>query len=212
MASIFLASGNLKKLAEMQQVLYDAELHDVVLSNIKQHPEYIEPVENGANFQENALIKARAGAQLTGRTCIADDSGLAIDALNGMPGMFSARWAGLEADRPREQKDIANRDLVLKQIADVPESRRGAHFVSVCALVTRHGKEFVCEGIWPGSIALTARGEGGFGYDPIFLPENMPGVTAAEIPPEQKNTISHRARALHKVAELLRELAQNQEL
>jgi XTP/dITP diphosphohydrolase len=131
--------------------------------------------------------------------CVADDSGLEVDALNGMPGVLSARWSGRHGD------DFANTALLLAQLGDVPDSRRGAAFVSACALVSASG-ETVVRGVWPGSIAPEPRGDGGFGYDPVFLPEGS-SRTAAELSPEEKDAGSHRGRALALLLPALRELA-----
>jgi XTP/dITP diphosphohydrolase len=159
--------------------------------------------ETGATFEENALAKARDAYRATGLATVADDSGLEVDALNGMPGVLSARWSGRHGD------DAANTALLLAQLGDVPDGRRGAAFVSACALVYRAGdarKETVVRGVWPGSIVREPRGEGGFGYDPVFLPSGS-GRTAAELSPEEKDAVSHRGRALAALVPALRELA-----
>jgi XTP/dITP diphosphohydrolase len=159
--------------------------------------------ETGATFEENALAKARDAYRATGLATVADDSGLEVDALNGMPGVLSARWSGRHGD------DAANTALLLAQLGDVPDGRRGAAFVSACALVYRAGdarKETVVRGVWPGSIVREPRGEGGFGYDPVFLPSGS-GRTAAELSPEEKDAVSHRGRALALLVPALRELA-----
>ena len=151
-----------------------------------------EAPETGATFEENALAKARDAFRATGLPSVADDSGLEVDALNGMPGVLSARWSGRHGD------DAGNTALLLAQLADVPDERRGAAFVSACALVYRAGdarKETVVRGTWPGSIVREPRGAGGFGYDPVFLPQGW-WRTAAELSPEQKDSVSHRGRAL----------------
>jgi XTP/dITP diphosphohydrolase len=130
---------------------------------------------------------------------VADDSGLEVDALNGMPGVLSARWSGAHGD------DAANTALLLAQLRDVPDLSRGAAFVSACALASGSG-EVVVRGVWPGSIAREARGDGGFGYDPVFLPEGS-SRTAAELSPAEKDAVSHRGRALAALVPVLRELA-----
>jgi XTP/dITP diphosphohydrolase len=158
-----------------------------------------EAPETGATFEENALAKARDAFQATGLACVADDSGLEVDALNGMPGVLSARWCGRHGD------DVANTSLLLAQMADVPDSRRGAAFVSACALVSDAG-EVVVRGVWPGSIVQEPRGDGGFGYDPVFLPSGS-SRTAAELSPQEKDAVSHRGRALALLVPALRELA-----
>lgn len=159
---------------------------------------YDEAPETGATFEENALAKARDGYAATGLPCVADDSGLTVDALNGMPGVLSARWSGTHGD------DDANNRLLLAQLRDVPEARRGAAFVSACALVGGHG-EHVVRGEWPGSIAEAPRGAGGFGYDPIFMPTGSTR-SAAELTPAEKDAASHRGRALALLVPALRAL------
>ena len=159
-----------------------------------------EPVEDGVTFAENALIKARAAAAHTGLPAFADDSGVCVDVLGGAPGVFSAYWAGHRKD------DIANRDLLLDQISDIADPHRGAHYVSVIALVLPGGAEHVVEGIWPGRIARDARGAGGFGYDPVFIPDDQPTAherTVGEWADEEKTARSHRARAFEALQPLL---------
>jgi XTP/dITP diphosphohydrolase len=147
-----------------------------------------EAPETGATFEQNALAKARDAFSATGLPSVADDSGLEVDALNGMPGVLSARWSGRHGD------DRANTALLLAQMGDVPDERRGAAFVSACALVSSAG-EVVVRGEWPGSIVRQPRGDGGFGYDPVFAPTGS-SRTAAELTPEEKDAASHRGRAL----------------
>ena len=130
---------------------------------------------------------------------MADDSGLEVDALNGMPGVLSARWSGAHGN------DAANTALLLAQLRDVPDARRGAAFVSACALVSGSG-ETVVRGVWPGRIAREPRGDNGFGYDPVFVPEGQ-ARTAAELSPAEKDAVSHRGRALGELLPALRELA-----
>lgn len=158
-----------------------------------------EAPETGASFEENALAKARDAFRASGLPSVADDSGLSVDALNGMPGVLSARWCGRRGD------DAANTALLLAQLRDVPDSRRGAAFVSACALVSAAG-EVVVRGEWTGSITRSPRGEGGFGYDPVFLPAGS-SRTAAELSPAEKDAVSHRGRALRLLLPALRELA-----
>ena len=158
-----------------------------------------EAPETGATFEENALAKARDAFRATGLASVADDSGLEVDALNGMPGVLSARWSG------RHGEDLANTALLLGQLQDVPDSRRGAAFVSACALVS-DGGEVVVRGVWPGSIVREPRGDGGFGYDPVFLPAGS-DRTAGELTPAEKDAVSHRGRALAALLPVLRELA-----
>ncbi|MEN9970129.1 MAG: hypothetical protein RLZZ229_337 [Actinomycetota bacterium] len=153
-----------------------------------------EPVEDGASYLENALIKARAAHLHTGLPAMADDSGIAVEILGGSPGIFSARWGG-------GRDAVANRQLLLSQLADVPVHNRAAAFVCTIALVSADG-EVSFTGIWPGSVALQEQGEQGFGYDPVFIPEGFE-VTAAQLEPAVKNSLSHRALALEQLAAYL---------
>ena len=153
-----------------------------------------EPVEDGSSYLENALIKARAAFAHTGLPSMADDSGIAVEILGGSPGIFSARWAG-------GRDNVANRQLLLAQLADVAEENRAAAFVCTIALVTADS-ELSFTGIWPGRVATAEHGEHGFGYDPIFIPEGFE-VTAAELEPEVKNALSHRSLALEQLASYL---------
>jgi len=196
------ASRNRKKLAELRRVLDGARVVLTLLS-LDQVAPFDEAPESGATFEENALAKARDAFMATGLASVADDSGLEVDALNGMPGVLSARWSGRHGD------DSANTALLLAQMDDVPEERRGAAFVSACALVYRAvdaRKETVVRGAWPGSIVREPRGDGGFGYDPVFLPSGS-ARTAAELTPDEKDAESHRGRALAALLPALRELA-----
>ncbi|MEH3089302.1 MAG: RdgB/HAM1 family non-canonical purine NTP pyrophosphatase [Microbacterium arborescens] len=161
-----------------------------------------EPVEDGVTFVENALIKARAAAAHTGLPALADDSGICVDALGGAPGAFSAYWAGHKKDA------AANTALLLDQLSDISDAdRRSAQFVSVIALVDG-ATEHVVEGVWPGRLATEPAGVGGFGYDPVFIPDGQPGParTVAEYTAAEKNAASHRARAFVALTELLRSL------
>lgn len=200
---LLVASRNTKKLAELRRVLGAAGIDGIDPVGLDEVPEFAEEPEDGATFSENARIKAEAGWRATGLPCLADDSGLAVDALNGMPGVLSARWAGRHGD------DAANNALLLAQLADVPDERRGAAFVSACALVGPGvpGGEAVEEGRWHGRVLREPRGEGGFGYDPIFLPEGSDRA-AAELTAEEKDADSHRGRALRALVPALRELAE----
>jgi XTP/dITP diphosphohydrolase len=192
------ASRNRKKLAELRRVLDGAGVTLTLLSLDDVAP-FDEAPETGATFEENALAKARDAFRATGLASVADDSGLEVDALKGMPGVLSARWSG------RHGADLANTSLLLGQLQDVPDSRRGAAFVSACALVS-DGGEVVVRGVWPGSIVREPRGDGGFGYDPVFLPLGS-DRTAAELTAEEKDAVSHRGRALAALLPALRELA-----
>lgn len=154
-----------------------------------------EPVESGTSFLENARIKARAGFEQTGAACFADDSGICVDVMGGAPGIFSAIWSGTRADQD-------NRELLLAQLADIPSEHRRASFVCTIVLVLDSDTEAAFTGVWSGAVASSARGEGGFGYDPVFIPEGFQH-TAAELPDSLKNSISHRAIALSALAQFL---------
>jgi len=188
---VLLASRNAKKLVELQRILGPAA--DVELVGLGDVPEYPEAPETGATFAENALLKAREGVHYTGLPTVADDSGLAVDALNGMPGIFSARWSGKHGD------DQANLDLLLAQLGDVPDVRLGAAFVCAAALVLPDGTEHVTEGRLVGRLIRSMRGDGGFGYDPIFVPTGDERTTA-QLTPEEKDLISHRGQAFRALA------------
>ncbi len=194
---MLVASRNAKKLNELRRVLAAAGVEGITLVGLDEVPQFPETPETGATFEENALVKARDGAAATGLPCVADDSGLEVEALNAMPGVLSARWAGRHGD------DAANTALLLAQLSDTPDGRRTAAFVSACALVVPGGLERVVRGTWPGSIARAPRGDGGFGYDPVFEPAGE-SRTAAQLTPDEKDTASHRGRAL---AQLVPDLA-----
>jgi XTP/dITP diphosphohydrolase len=181
-------------------VLDAAGVSGLTLLSLDEVAPFEDAPETGATFEENALAKARDAYRATGLATVADDSGLEVDALNGMPGVLSARWSGRHGD------DSANTALLLAQLGDVPDGRRGAAFVSACALVSESG-EGVVRGVWPGSIVREPRGDGGFGYDPVFLPSGS-GRTAAELSPEEKDAVSHRGRALAALVPVLRELVE----
>ncbi|MEJ3749237.1 RdgB/HAM1 family non-canonical purine NTP pyrophosphatase [Actinomycetes bacterium KLBMP 9797] len=197
MSKLLLATRNEKKLAELRRIL-DGVLgrHGIELIGLGDVPSYVEVPESGLTFGENALLKAREGVKYTGLPTVADDSGLAVDALNGMPGVFSARWAGKHGD------DRANLELVLAQIADVPDAHRGAAFVCAAALVLPGGKEHLVEGRQAGRLIRGPRGDGGFGYDPIFVAEGQER-TNAELTPDEKDAISHRGKAFRALAKAI---------
>jgi XTP/dITP diphosphohydrolase len=193
-ARVFVASRNAKKIAEMERILRPL-VPGVEVVGLDDVAFYEEPVEDGATFAENALIKARAGYAATGLPSVADDSGLCVDALNGMPGVLSARWSGPPKD------DARNNRLLLDQLADVPGERRGAHFACAVAFVHGREEELVVEGRMAGRVLRAPSGEGGFGYDPLFVAEDTAdGRTSAELTPEEKDAISHRGRALREIA------------
>jgi XTP/dITP diphosphohydrolase len=197
MTRLLLATANQKKLVELQRIL-DLALgaSRVRLLGLGDFPDYPDVPETGLTFGENALIKAREGASRTGLPTVADDSGLAVDALNGMPGVFSARWAGAHGD------DQANLELVLAQISDVADEHRGAAFVCAAALVLPNGREHLVEGRQTGRILRARRGEDGFGYDPIFLGDGQ-SRTNAELSPGEKDAISHRGKALRELSKVI---------
>ncbi|WP_448638189.1 RdgB/HAM1 family non-canonical purine NTP pyrophosphatase [Geodermatophilus sp. URMC 63] len=187
MTRLLLATRNAGKLAELQRLLASA-VPGVEVVGLRDVTKYPEAPETGATFAENALLKAREAVRYTGLSAVADDSGITVDALNGMPGVLSARWSGRHGDDP------ANTALLLGQLADVPDERRGAAFVCAAALVTPDGGEHVIERQWRGQVVREPRGSNGFGYDPVFLPDGLE-LTAAELPPAEKDARSHRGQA-----------------
>ncbi|GAA5070405.1 RdgB/HAM1 family non-canonical purine NTP pyrophosphatase [Nocardia iowensis] len=197
---VLVASRNAKKLNELRRILAEAGIAGIEIVGLADVPAYDEAPETGATFEENALVKARDGAAATGLACVADDSGIEVDALNGMPGVLSARWSGRHGD------DAANNALLLAQLNDVPDERRGARFVSTCALVVPDGPEVVVRGEWPGSVGRKPVGDGGFGYDPLFIPDGG-DTSAAQLTPAEKDAVSHRARALAQLLPALSTLA-----
>ena len=184
---LLLATRNAGKLAELRRLLHDA-VPGVEVVGLGDVPEYPEAPETGATFSDNALLKAREAVKYTGLPAVADDSGITVDALNGMPGVLSARWSGRHGD------DDANTALLLGQLADVPDERRGAAFVCAAALVTPEGAEEVLERDWRGRIIHEKRGTNGFGYDPVFVPDGLQ-QTSAELDPAEKDARSHRGQA-----------------
>ena len=199
MRDLLLATRNPGKLAELRRMLAAARVDGVRVLGLADVPEFPEEPETGATFAENALAKARDAAKATGLPSVADDSGLAVDALNGMPGVLSARWSGRHGD------DRANLDLLLAQVGDVPDERRGAAFVCAAALVVPGGEEVVVHGEWTGRLARAPRGTNGFGYDPVFVPDGD-SRTSAELSPEEKDALSHRGRAMWALVPHLRKL------
>jgi XTP/dITP diphosphohydrolase len=199
---LLLATRNLGKLEELQRILDEAlGVGAFRLLSLSDVDEYEELPETGLTYADNALLKAREGVRHTGLPTVADDSGLAVDVLNGMPGIFSARWSGRHGD------DAGNLNLVLAQIFDVAEPHRGAAFVCSAVLVLPDGREFTVERDLRGELIRAPRGDGGFGYDPIFRPEGETR-TSAELLPSEKDAISHRGRAFRALAEVIvKELA-----
>ena len=186
---IVFATGNKHKAAEAEAILRQANPNIRVLTYGGP-----EPVESGTSFLENALIKARAAFEATGKLSFADDSGIACEVMGGAPGIFSAIWSGT-------RDDATNRNLLLRQLEDIPAEHRSAAFVCTIALVGPD-EELSFTGIWPGSMAMQVAGSGGFGYDPVFIPQGLM-VTAAELDAGVKNSMSHRFMALQQMAEYL---------
>jgi XTP/dITP diphosphohydrolase len=189
---LVLATANPGKLAELNRILTEGHA-SVVLVSLVDFPGAPDVAETGATFADNALLKARALAAFTGLAAVADDSGLCCDALNGMPGVLSARWSGGHGD------DARNLRLLLEQLAEVPDERRGAHFTCAAALVLPTGHEHVTEGLLRGRVIREPRGTHGFGYDPVFVPDGY-DQTTAEMTPARKDAISHRGRAFRALA------------
>jgi XTP/dITP diphosphohydrolase len=197
---LLLATRNAGKLAELRRLLESA-VPGVEVVGLKDVDDYPEAPETGATFGQNALLKAREAVRYTGLPAVADDSGLTVDALNGMPGILSARWSGRHGD------DDANTALLLGQLADVPDQRRGAAFVCAAALVTPDGTERVLERQWRGTVIREKRGSNGFGYDPVFVPEGL-SLTSAELEPAQKDARSHRGQAFAALVPVIAETLQ----
>ena len=189
---VLLATQNAGKVAELQRILGGA------VELVPIGDTYAPGPETGATFQDNALAKAHEGVLATGLATVADDSGLVVDALNGMPGVLSARWAGRHGD------DRANLELVLAQLADVPDDRRGAGFVCAAAYALPDGRSGVVRGELRGTLTRAPRGGGGFGYDPLLVPDGL-HVTTAELPAGEKDRISHRGKAFRLLAPMLLE-------
>ncbi|TFB51228.1 RdgB/HAM1 family non-canonical purine NTP pyrophosphatase [Cryobacterium tagatosivorans] len=191
---IVLATHNQHKVEELRRILEPRLPGIEVLAY-----DGPEPVESGTSFAENALIKARTAAAHTGLPAVADDSGICVDVLGGSPGIFSARWAGPSKDAGE------NLRLLLWQLADIPDEHRGAHFTCVAALALPDETEWHVSGEWSGHILFEPSGSGGFGYDPIFLPDGY-AISAAELTPNVKNEQSHRARAFEHLIPVLETL------
>jgi len=196
MSRLVLATRNAHKVGELQAILSGTGVAVELVALPDDAPDV---VEDGLTFAANAVKKARSAALATGLPSVADDSGLCVDALGGMPGVFSARWAGSHGD------DEANLRLVLDQVADVADEHRGASFVCAAALVLPSGEERVVEGRLTGVLVREPRGSGGFGYDPAFVPHGQRRTTA-EMSSEEKNAISHRGVAFRELAPAIRDL------
>jgi XTP/dITP diphosphohydrolase len=196
---VVLATRNPGKVVEIRRIFAEVPELDIELIGLDVLTDIPDVDETGATFAENALLKARAAAVATGLPAIGDDSGICVDALDGGPGVRSARWGGEPPD------DARNLALLLQQIDGLPAERRGAQFVCVAAVVTPAGAERVVEGRVEGSIIDTPRGTGGFGYDPVFIPLGETRTTA-EMPPAEKDAISHRGRAFRALVPALADL------
>lgn len=188
MNTIVLATGNAGKIRELSAMLREMQ-PDMTVLGLKDFPEIGDIPETGATFEENARIKALAVARATGLVAVADDSGLAVDALSGAPGVYSARYSGEGAT---DEKNVAK---LLEAMKDVVDPWRGCHFACVMLAATPGGRELIGHGVWPGRVTHAPMGDGGFGYDPVFLDEDL-ALTAAQLDPQVKNSRSHRGRAL----------------
>ena len=206
MTRVLLASNNKKKLEELRRILTPI-VPGIEVLGLGDVAPYDEPAETEPTFEGNALIKARAAVEATGLPSLADDSGLCVDALNGMPGVLSARWSGLPKDGSTDV-DRANNELLLAQLADVPDDRRSARFRCAVAFLHPDGPNGMVEqvelGEMPGRIIREMRGTGGFGYDVLFVADGH-DVTSAELPADEKDAISHRGKALRRIAPLVAE-------
>jgi len=191
--TLVLATRNQGKITEFRRILDALAPGEIELIGIDQFPDLVDVEETGSTFEENSLLKARYTSQATGLPAIADDSGLCVDALDGAPGIFSARWAGNHGD------DQANLEKVLFQLKDVPDENRGAHFICVASLVLPDGRTHVAKGKFEGKILHTPVGENGFGYDPIFQPRGM-SISSAQMSSIEKDLVSHRGKSLRLMA------------
>ncbi|TDC58098.1 RdgB/HAM1 family non-canonical purine NTP pyrophosphatase [Actinomadura sp. KC345] len=198
MTRIVLATRNAGKVAELERILGGLDAIGLEVAGLDEFPGAPDVAETELTFEGNALLKARAIAAFTGLPAVADDSGLCVDALNGMPGVLSARWSGRFGTATGD-RDTANLRLVLDQIADVGDGQRGAAFACAAVLVVPGGAEHVVQGRMRGTLLREPRGSGGFGYDPIFVPDGETR-TNAEMPAEEKNAISHRGKAFRALA------------
>lgn len=210
MTRVVLATRNAHKVDELRGILADV-CHDLGLTivGLDEFPEAPDVVEDGVTFEQNATLKATSAAAVTGLPALADDSGISVDVLGGSPGIFSARWSGGRGDR-------ANLDLLLAQLGDVRDEHRGAAFVCAASLVLPDGRAATELGHFPGRVARSPAGTGGFGYDPIFVPTNQPidrqadhitdgDRTLAQFTPDEKNDVSHRALAFRALVPHLKE-------
>ena len=190
---LLLATRNQVKIVEFRRILDALAPGEIELVGLDQFPDLHDVDETGATFEENALLKAREMSEATGLPAIADDSGLCVDALNGDPGIYSARWSGEHGN------DRANLEKVLDQLKDVPDAERGAYFICVAALYLPDGRTHCEEGRFYGRILRSPVGENGFGYDPIFQPEGLE-ISSAQMSAEEKDAVSHRGKSLRAIA------------
>ena len=190
---LVLATRNQGKITEFRRILEELAPGQIELIGVDQFPQLVDVDETGATFEENSLLKARYTCQATGLPAIADDSGLCVDALNGDPGIFSARWAGVHGN------DQANLEKVLAQLKDVPDEKRTAYFICVASLVLPDGREQVAEGRFEGRILHAPVGTNGFGYDPIFQPLGL-SISSAQMSAQEKDLVSHRGKSLRSIA------------
>jgi XTP/dITP diphosphohydrolase len=191
--TLVLATRNQGKITEFRRILEELAPGQIDLIGVDQFPHLVDVDETGSTFEENSLLKARYTSEATGLPAIADDSGLCVDALNGDPGIYSARWAGVHGN------DLANLEKVLAQLKDVPDEKRTAHFMCVASLVLPDGRHQVAEGRFDGHILHAPVGENGFGYDPIFQPLGL-SISSAQMSAEQKDAMSHRGKSLRAIA------------
>jgi len=190
---LVLATRNQGKITEFRRILEELAPGQIELIGVDKFPDLVDVEETGTSFEENSLLKARYTSQATGLPAIADDSGLCVDALNGDPGIFSARWAGVHGD------DQANLEKVLAQLKDVPDKDRTAHFKCVASLVMPDGREQIAEGRFEGHILHAPVGDNGFGYDPIFQPLGL-SISSAQMSAQEKDLVSHRGKSLRSIA------------
>ena len=201
MTRIVLATRNAGKVAELERILGGLGAAGVEITGLDEFPGAPDVPETDLTFEGNALLKARSIAEYTGLPAVADDSGLCVDALNGMPGVLSARWSG-RFGAATGDRDAANLQLLLDQIADVGDGQRGAAFVCAAVLAVPGGTEHAVEGRMHGTLVREPRGSGGFGYDPVFVPDGETRTTA-EMAAQEKNAISHRGRAFRALADVI---------
>ena len=192
-STLVLATRNQGKIREFRRILDAISNGAINLVGLEEFPHTTDVEETGTTFKENALLKARSVCKETGLPAIADDSGLCVDALNGAPGIFSARYAGVHGE------DKANNTKLLRELENIPEEKRSAHFTCAAALVLPDGREHVCEEIFEGSILFAPIGNQGFGYDPLFRPHGL-AISSAQMSAEEKDSISHRGKSLRAIA------------